>query len=172
MAGKIVASVNELMKHSPIACCTLHICLTSPYISSEKSKAKKKKKILSLLQLGCHRGRGYMSKWPWQSSVSVIAHQGSSSSEPMSIPQPLINGPLFGMVCSRATYRKQHQVFHRRQDNEYCTIQGPCTSPGNPEREVLPRCCCLALWWASSGVLLSASLTLRVWRGWRRNLET
>lgn len=43
MAGKIVASVNELMKHSPIACCTLHICLTSPYISSEKSKAKKKK---------------------------------------------------------------------------------------------------------------------------------
>ena len=44
MAWKIVASANELMKHFPIACCTLHICLTSPHVSSERSKAKKKKR--------------------------------------------------------------------------------------------------------------------------------
>lgn len=39
VAGKIVASVNEMMKYSPAAYCTLHICFTSLYaIHREKQR--------------------------------------------------------------------------------------------------------------------------------------
>lgn len=57
---EIVSSVNEMMKYSPTACCTLHICFTLLYVIHRE----KQKEMLPQLQLHSHREHGCRRKWP------------------------------------------------------------------------------------------------------------